>query len=68
MKIFLRVFSFLAMCSIALPTWAQEAGGLDAKIDAIFRPIVDALGAVIFWQPLGFMVIPLPFVLIWLVA
>jgi len=63
-----RALSVLVMLISAIPSMAQESGGMDQKIDAIFRPIVDALGAVIFWQPLGFMGIPLPFVVIWLVA
>ncbi|MFT5336562.1 MAG: AGCS family alanine or glycine:cation symporter [Sphingobacteriales bacterium] len=69
MNLLKRATGVLMMLFSSLPTWAQEAsGGMDEKIDQVFRPIVDALGSVIFWQPFAYFGIPLPFVVIWLVA
>lgn len=48
---------------------AQEAEiTISQKIDAVFQPIVTAMGAVIFWKPFAGIGLDLPLVVIWLVV
>lgn len=65
-----RIISLLSIFIFPLITMAQptnDGGTVSEKINAVFEPIVGVLASVFFFQPLGFVGIEIPLVVLWLV-
>jgi alanine or glycine:cation symporter, AGCS family len=68
-----KITSLISFFTLSIPVFAQENElTFDQKIDSFFQPIVEAMAAVLFWDPIAAMGIELeakiPLVVLWLVV
>ena len=45
--------SFSAALTFPAQAWSVEPTGIDARIDSMVAPVVEKLGAILFWNPFG---------------